>query len=268
MANRENEERIFEVFRKEYGQDSEFIHYAGNEPGGEGRPDFIGEVSGETVGVEITEINIPKKIYPGGLEEHEVAKWRIVNPVYKTYGKTVRENEVTKQRIVDRACEKAEDAGLPPLRVSVYFTGNLPRGREASLTERLCEIVQRCCPEPGQEVELSEEDGLSNEFWMLAIRNLVGEHVEHHWDYIEAGGVETEFSSHLQEIIDTKSAKIPQYRQYCSMCWLIIAALGDRPSSFYQAGEQVRTARYESGFDKVFFLNLAFGSVVELSLEK
>ncbi len=245
MRERDNERLVFDLFRQKLGLVGEFDHNKGNERGDERKPDFTGghEGKGKTLGIEITEINIPGKIN----------------------GRSLPELEVAKQRIIDRAREKAITCGLPAVRVRVIFRRAIPKGKEAFLTETLFQMVSCHRPPPDPSVGLDEESDLPNEFLKLFIRNC-GK--KHDWAYIEAGAVQSEFSSRVQEIIDAKSAKIPQYLEHCRTCWLIIAALGDRPSSFYEIGDQVRTTRYKSRFERVFFLNRAFGTVDELHLTK
>jgi hypothetical protein len=240
---RDSERLVFDLFRQKLGLAGEFGHNKGNERGDERKPDFTGYHEGKTLGIEITEINIPGKID----------------------GRSLPELEVAKQRIVDRARDEAIKCGLPAVRVRVTFRRAIPKGKEAFLTETLFQMVSCHRPPLDHAVELDGKNGLPNEFLRLGIRNC-GK--KHDWAYIEAGVVQSEFSSRVQEIIDTKSDKIAQYLQHCRACWLIIAALGDRPSSFYEIGDQVRTTRYKSGFERVFFLNWAFGTVEELHVAK
>ena len=266
MSDRENEKEVFEILEDHFQLTDEFVHNPGNRPGDQGKPDFVVDFNGEKLGIEITEINIPQETYEEPLKENNANDRRSENPAYRMYGKPLREHEVAKQRIVDRAREKAQASGLPPLRVAVHFAGNIPKGREKSLTTALFEMVRSHCPERGHRIELDELYGLPDEFWLIRIHNYANP--VDWWNYIEPGGVETEFSDHLQQIIDDKSAKVPQYLKHCNTCWLIIVALGDRPSSFYLPGSQVTTTQYQSAFERVFFMNKAHRIITELQVEK
>lgn len=262
--NRRNEEETFEIFRQRYSLPDTFVHHPGNTADDKGKPDFIGVVDGKKLGVEITEINIPAKTYGEPLQKDKLTGRTVFNPAYRVYGQPLREHEVAKQKIVDGAHEKAIQSGLPLLRVAVYFAGNLPKGTVSPLTAALFEIVRSHCPEPGNGMRLSKEDGLPEEFWELDIYRYADP--LDWWNYIEAGGVETEFSAQIQEIIDAKSDKISQYLQHCDTCWLIVVASGDHPSSFYQAGDQVKKTQYTSAFSRVFFLSKAFKTIDELNV--
>lgn len=93
----QTEELVFDIFQKKYDLIGEFIH--GDEP------DFVDKIN--ILGIEITVIYGNEKIY----------------------GKTPKEHEVIKERIVSRACEKAETHGLQPLDLHVIFSDNIPKGK-------------------------------------------------------------------------------------------------------------------------------------------
>ncbi len=247
MTTREREEAIFTAFRDRYGLVGQFLHNKGDEPGDEeGKPDFTGHNDGAILGIEMTEIYVP---------------WRM-------RGSTLREHEVTKQRIVDRACEKAGQFGLPLLHVSVIFTSVPVKGKEDDLAESLFEIVKAHCPGPDHPVHLNAESALPGDISEVFIRNWGDLLKEPYWEYIEAGIVETDFAGQLQEIMDGKARKLHRYLKYCDRCWLVIIAPGDRPSSFYVPTRQMGAMRYTSPFERVFFVNDALKISQELNVEK
>ena len=71
-------------------------------------------------------------------------------------------------------------------------------------------------------------------------------------------------SPELQQIMRTKEAKVPSYRQQCREVWLLIVARGFEPSTFGDLGPEVEGYWFESGFDRVFFLHHANEYVAEL----
>ena len=71
-------------------------------------------------------------------------------------------------------------------------------------------------------------------------------------------------SPELQQIMRTKVAKVPSYRQQCREVWLLIVARSFEPSTHVDIGSEVESYRYEYGFDRVFFLHHANESVAEL----
>ena len=72
----------------------------------------------------------------------------------------------------------------------------------------------------------------------------------------------------LQQIMRNKGAKVPSYRQQCREVWLLIVARGFEPSTFGDLGPEVEGYRFESGFDRVFFLHYFDGSVSELHVPR
>jgi len=236
-SNKKREKAIFAIFHDRYGLNEKFVH--GDSP------DFIGPFNGNILGVEITEIY----------------------SLDKSKGKTLREHEVAKKRIIDRAREQAIEFGLPPLHVHVLFTGNVSNDKEPYLTESLFEIVKNNYPESHSKVRLDSKNEIAKDFYAILIYNIAGPK-RHIWNTSEAGGVETNFSGQLQKIIDFKSKKMSQYLSKCNRCWLIIAALGVSASNFYEIGKNMAQTCYDSAFEKVFFIEAYNGTLQELSIRK
>lgn len=85
---------------------------------------------------------------------------------------------------------------------------------------------------------------------------------------LNAGDVETDFHEHLQNIINRKSKKYSKYLKKCNKCWLVIAALGLRASSFYEFVDEMKNYQYDSPFEKVFFLEATKKVLRELKVRK
>lgn len=233
------EKLVFDIFQDKYDLVGEFKQASKDSPG----PDFVGFYNENILGVEIT----------------------VIYSDEKTYSKTLKEHEQAKERIVSRACERAEISGLPPLDVQVIFSDNIPKGKESCLTESLFEIVKNNIPGSGDEVVFDSYRNLPHGFALIAIENRP--HLKKpFWDCCEAEAIETRFSKQLQRIIDEKSGKYPTYLEKCSKCWLIIAALGFEPSSFYGFSEDMETSCYTSPFEKVFFMEVFSETLKELKI--
>jgi hypothetical protein len=76
--------------------------------------------------------------------------------------------------------------------------------------------------------------------------------------------VPTLTSSELQKIMRDKEAKVSTYRRQCREVWLLIVDRGFEPSTFGDLGPEVEGHRFESNFDRVFFLHHANEYVAEL----
>jgi len=247
--DRDTEQRAFAILQHKYRLVGPFVHNKGTGIGEDnGKPDFVGSHDGTILGIEVINIYDPD----------------IVD------GMPLRQHEAEKDAIVKKAREKAVQIGLPPLRVEVIFTGNLPKKkcREADLADMLFEIVRGNYPEPSGEICLGDMDSndLPDEFHWIGIYRSP-ERQRHTWRCEdEAGDVATEFSTQLQERIDAKALKYRQYLEHCDKCWLVIAASGDRPSSFYEFTDEMPTSRYRSPFERVFFMDVAGQIMNELTI--
>jgi hypothetical protein len=235
--NWQTEEVVFDIFREKYGLTENFNH--------DDKPDFIGSFNDHTLGVEITTIYYDDKIY----------------------GKTLKEHEILKDRIVHCAYEKAKGLDLPPLDVRVIFSNNISKGVEHRLIDSLVEIVVKNIPDVGKRKKINSYNILPEGLGFIQIYNSADQKRPSCWHrWPEAGAVETRFSSQLQRMIDDKAAKISEYRKKCDKCWLIIAAPDFEPSSFYGFGENMETICYTSPFEKVFFMEMFDGTLRELKI--
>ncbi len=230
VDSKKREEAIFDIFKDKYSLNGEFIH--------DDSPDFIGLHDGTVLGIEITEI-------------------------YRE--ETLREHEIQKERIVDRACKKAIQIGLSPLHVAVLYSGNIQKGRESYLTEILFELVKNNCPEDGGHLTLDWENDIPDDFHAILIYNIPGSK-KHIWSTTEVGFIETNFSEQLQRRINSKSKKIKNYLAKCKKSWLIIVSLGVSASNFYEIGEEMEQVYYKSPFEKVFFMESFSRTIRELKV--
>lgn len=233
QSKKQREEVAFGIFREKYGLTEIFNH--------DDKPDFIGSFNDHTLGVEITEIYYDEKIY----------------------GKTLKGHEVLKDRIVNRAYEKAKGLGLPPLYVCVIFSNNIPKGSEPCLIDSLVEIIRNNIPLLGNRIKINSYNILPKGIGSIYIKP---RQKTPFWHWTEFGAIETRFSNQLQSIIDEKNAKYSEYRKKCDECWLIIVAPGFNCSSFYAFGEDMETICYTSHFEKVFFMEMFDGTLRELKI--
>jgi hypothetical protein len=61
-----------------------------------------------------------------------------------------------------------------------------------------------------------------------------------------------------------KEAKVPSYRRHSGEVWLLIVARGFEPSTHVDIGPEIESYRFETSFDRVFFLHHANEYVAEL----
>lgn len=88
------------------------------------------------------------------------------------------------------------------------------------------------------------------------------------WTTVRPAFVPTLTPLKLQQTMRNKEAKVPSYRQQCGEVWLLVVARGLEPSTFGDLGPEVEGYRFESGFDRVYFLHYFDGSVSELHVRR
>jgi len=81
---------------------------------------------------------------------------------------------------------------------------------------------------------------------------------------VRGASVPTLTPPQLQKKLRDKEAKVPSYRRQCREVWLLIVARGFEPSTHVDLGSEVEGYRFESGFDRVFFLHHADEYLTEL----
>lgn len=236
IDTKQREKIHFEIFQERYCQFQNYDHID--------IPDFVVSLNNETIGIEFTEIYNDDKLN----------------------GKTLREDEAIKERIVEWARKKAIENNVPPLHVNVVFSGSVSKEAESQVKSLLYQIIKDNIPQPGEPITLdSMNDDIDSTFWSIVIFNLKGGK-KHVWDYTECSDVETNFSKQLQSKIDSKAEKISKYLMKCNKCWLVIVALGYSGSSFFEFSEEMENCTYKSPFDKVFFIEVFSKYFKELKL--
>lgn len=217
-------------------------------------PDFILPYFGETLGVEHTAL-------------------------CKTKGQTANhapQEEVGFQdKIVNNARLQCEKWAVPPLRVKVWFrsTQHL-RGRsdQQQVSHALANIVREFTQENTlncfkwfkPESALSEisqigitPGTINGKLWLKS----------HRWSRVGPVRVRISFIRDLQERIESKNAKYQKYLRKCDQCWLLIVADKSNPAQAFDItyDDQVQAHRYESKFDRTFFMEVTERCLVELN---
>lgn len=237
VDNNKREQLHFEIFRDRYGLDGKYEH-------GD-CPDYTGSFDGGVLGIEFTELYRQEK----------------------TAGMKPREHEMARFRIVEKACQKAIQAGLPPLHVYVHFAGNVAKEREGYLINSLFWLVANHIPEPQGVVSLDYKDGVPDDINAITIANIPGPKTQT-WISPECGFVDNDFAEQLQEALDSKDVKLKQYLTKCDQCWLVVVTLGLCASSLYEFGEKMTNTIFRSSFEKVFFMEVNSEVLQELKITK
>jgi hypothetical protein len=216
------------------------------------RPDFLIKTQLRWIGIEVIEYHI---------QDSDEGR-----------GSPTRAREGTEDKVLRMASEQHQSKGLPPVAVQVHWnTHQVFRNRRIQeLAADLADLVQKHLPQPGHEAAIRHRRhfawrSLPQEVTSLSIDRRMN-FSKNLWTSVRGAFVPTLTPPDLQQIIQTKEAKVPSYRQQCPEVWLLIVARGFEPSTFGDLGPKVEGYLFESGFDRVFFLHYFDGSVSELHL--
>lgn len=180
-----------------------------------------------------------------------------------------RAGEVERARVVARAREIAEEKGVPPLVVWFLFEADFRSSKREceSTAQAVAKAVASNVPLVGGRVDFERafprHPVLPAALAHLHIARIAGRR-SHDWSAPEAGMCPVEFREALQAMVSAKSARLGDYRRTCDACWLLLVAEGDAPSSYAEAGDETRLARYLFEFERTFFMEAFSGNWFEL----
>jgi hypothetical protein len=144
----------------------------------------------------------------------------------------------------------------------------LGRRRIPEFAADAADLVQEHLPEPNQGVTIDDRRyparrSLPQEVASLAVirRESIS---KGSWTPIRAAFVPAITPPEFQRTLHDEEAKLPSDRQHCREVWLLIVARGFEPSTYGDLGPEVQGHRFESAFDRVFFLQYFDRLVSEL----
>jgi hypothetical protein len=216
------------------------------------RPDFLVKAQPRWIGIELTEYHV---------QEPD-----------KGWGSPMRALERTGDKALRTASAQYQSKGLPAVEVHVHWNSHqvFSSRRVQGLAADLADLVQEHLPEPGHKTAIRHRHhpawrSLPQEMISLSIDRRIN-FSKNSWTSVRGASVPTLTPPELQQIMRGKEAKVPRYRRQCREVWLLIVARGFEPSTHVDIGSEVESYRYESGFDRVFFLHHANEYVAELRL--
>ena len=209
-------------------------------------PDFIVEVDGKIIGVELTDLFILDGNHPNNLQA----------------------SESLADRIIAEACSIYSSFNKPPLHVRVAFRpcANLKAVNRSDVSRAIAGIVVKRIPAPGARFRWygnRETDSLAN---LVSSIHITGAHIDgrNRWVAVGAGWVATESQSVLQRRIDEKAALLESYRLRATTNWLLLVTGGTKPSQFIEPPlPQIARATF-SPFERTFFFEPFRRIVIEL----
>jgi hypothetical protein len=185
-------------------------------------------------------------------------------------GSPMRARESTEDKVLRLASSRYEARELPPVWVNVLWSlqDQPTASRIHELANELAVLVEACLPEQGGEVAIKHRHpawgSLPPEVSYLSIRRnkIFSKNL---WVSTRGAFIPTLTPLDLQKRIKEKEGKIASYRRKCSQVWLLIVANGLEPSTFGELAPEIEEFRFETDFDRVFFLHYADELIVELN---
>jgi len=168
--------------------------------------------------------------------------------------------------------ELAELRGMPRARVSLMVDHGVPRKRaeRLALGHKLAGLVSKHMPGDGGHADL-DWNLMRAEGIHCVSRIMIHRDDRLHrsgiWVAPQAGRVLADCAELLQKAIDSKARKYPTYRKYCHECWLVLVADSFRPSATIHPSERSLAHRYNSPFERTYFLDYGLGKLHLLSTD-
>ncbi|MCE4539644.1 hypothetical protein LXT12_20540 [Pelomonas sp. P7] len=210
-------------------------------------PDFLVDLGGRVLGIEITEL-------------HRDPDGQLL---------PLQAREARRDDVIDAAKALHDRAGHPPVDCQVHLKDvTMHRDRVQPLAAAIAEIVAANIPTDGELVRFVEPT------W----RTVAGFPAE--VDYVRVarydGLTESFFGgaghtwlqplalSDVQRALDAKEGNFDAYRRSCDEAWLVIAIDGHRMSTWFDDPDQVRAAVFKTRFARVLVLRNLNGTLLEL----
>jgi hypothetical protein len=198
-------------------------------------PDFIIQINGKHVGVEITEIFI----------SHE------------KNGTTQQAQEAVSSQVTAKAKKLYQAAGGPPTHVSILFgAGKNLRNMDRDATAQiLCDYIFGLQLTPSQVVNFKSEDEnspLPDEISFVHACGVPSFDMGH-WGVARAGWVASLATTELQNRIDIKAKHLPKYQNSVAENWLLVVADASKPSGQITANDDFDPGAIQSPFARTFF---------------
>jgi hypothetical protein len=214
-------------------------------------PDFTVDTRRGCIGIEIVGL-FRDKIDVGGL--------------------VLRARERLQDKLLWQAAQlyESKHRDLPFVTVNVYWSAHVPvtKQRAPEIAAVFADLVAANLPETGGHIFL----GYPHPAWKLLPAEV--DHLfvhrpaglpENVWGSSRGSAVPKLTPDDLSEVISKKESKLPVYRQGCSEVWCLIVSDGLAPSNHFEPTPEIESARYDTNFDRVFFLHYSHGTVLELN---
>jgi hypothetical protein len=234
-------------------------------------PDFLIDIEGRKIGIELTELYIWKK-------SKAPPKWTKGPLPHQPEEPNPQAAETCTDQIVSKARTIYDDAGNPPVGVNIRFsswiTSDQITSKQVATIKRddvaklIADQVQGMCPQTGQRVIWrSVDEGSEDSPLSAAVASInasgVPEHSMSHWRIARAGFAKTRIQKYLQDAINEKAANIIEYKKAAGEIWLLIVADLTRPSQLFSVPRDFPLDSLFSPFERTIYFGYPDREVLE-----
>ena len=221
-------------------------------------PDFLIDLEGRKVGIEVTELFIRSNKSEAHPQPEEEPLLQAAESITNLIASKARKNYF--------------DAGNPPVLSTIWFSDRitLDKKKGDQIAELIAHQIQTMSLQNSQAVAWRSSEDENEErslFESVAIIQTyrVPELRFARWTVARAGLVACLTSKHLQEVIDKKAEKIGAYKKYAEEIWLLIVADRTRPSQKLSVAPDLPLDSVSSPFTKTFYYCYAAEEVIDLT---
>jgi hypothetical protein len=235
---KKQERQFIEIFKEVFDgfPDGELIQ--------DDKPDFrVVTVQGE-IGIEVTQINI----------------------------KELKQTESETQKLISEAIKIYEAKNLPKLCVGIHFSGQpvFRKTNRVSMAAKLANLIALNIPDEKCTVTIENDwnDSQSFPYEFEAVDILrMPKSKRNLWQGGSFGFFHENFIKKLEAIVSRKESELVGYCSSCIAQWLLIVSENNSPSTFFNPSERTLAPRYNSSFNKVFFLNLPAKKIFNINTQ-
>lgn len=223
-------------------------------------PDFLIDLEGREVGIELTELFIRS--------DKSRAHHQPTNDLL------LQEIESITDGIVSKARKIYFDAGNPPVLLTLFFSDRITLDKKNGdqIAKLIACQIQSMSLTNSQVADWRSSDDENEEHPLsesVVLMHALGvpERRFARWTVARPGLVASLTPKHLQEVIDKKAKKISVYKKIEEEIWLLIVADRTRPSQRFSAAPDFPLDSVSSPFTKTFYYDYVHKGVIDLTNE-
>ncbi len=233
----EKEQSFFETFRSARTD----LHIQNSRRGKPPEPDYLFSISQKKIGLEVTS---PVK--------------ELLAPLRTDQDKCLK-----------KAGQIAKQIGLKTVEVKVQFRSDRDLIDIDKAAEELVEFVKEKIPKIDDTKSWPYyESGLKHIKWIIIRLGKINGHTllpHHSFERIHVNWLRTGIDE-IQNLINKKQSKIPNYKKQCDECWLLIGVNEWTAPEAVAITDELQRHVFLGDFERLFFLKNIEGIVVELKI--